>query len=62
MRNVSGTTCTENQNKHIVFNNVFLKNRAVYEIMWKNIAKRGSPRERIASWLPRVTNTHTLVV
>jgi hypothetical protein len=40
----------------------FLKNCAVYEIMWKNIVQRGMPRitiwrMRIASWIPKATNT-----
>jgi hypothetical protein len=30
MRNVSGITCSENQNKHFVFSNFFFLNRAVY--------------------------------
>ena len=48
IRNVSGTTCRENQNKHFVFSNFFsFKNRNFYEIMWKNIVERGSPRVRI---------------
>jgi hypothetical protein len=36
MRNVSDKSCKENQNTHFVFNN-FSANRAVYEIIWKNI-------------------------
>jgi len=35
MRNVSDKSCRENQNTHIIFNNFFPKNHAVYEIMWK---------------------------
>jgi len=38
MRNISGKVCSEKQNKHFTFNN-FSKNRAVYDIMWKNIAQ-----------------------
>jgi hypothetical protein len=33
MRNVSDKSCTENQNTHFMFNNIFPQNRAVYEIM-----------------------------
>jgi len=33
MRNVSDKSCRENQNTHFMFNNVFLKNRVIYEIM-----------------------------
>jgi len=46
MRNVSGKRCTENQNKHFTFINYF-ENRAVYEIMWKNIVKPGTPQTTI---------------
>ena len=37
----------------------FFLNRAVYEIMWKNIVERGSPRVRIEWRLPKATNTHS---
>jgi len=37
MRNVSDKSCTENQNTHFVFSNIFFENRAVYEIIWKNL-------------------------
>jgi hypothetical protein len=46
----------------------FFENRAVYEILWKSIVvERGRPqmkiwRMRIASWIPKATNTHTQVV
>ena len=48
---------------HFVFNNFFYENRAVDEIMWKNIAERGRPqmtiwRMRIEYWIPRATITH----
>ena len=36
MRNVLDKSCKENQNTHLMFNNIF-KNFAVYEITWKNI-------------------------
>jgi hypothetical protein len=39
MRNVSDKSCTENQNTHFVFSNVFFENRAVCEIMWKIVAE-----------------------
>jgi len=43
---------------------IFPENRAVYEIMWKNIVDRDRPqmtvwRMRIACWIPNATNTHT---
>ena len=48
-----------------MFSNFFPpENRAVYEKMWKNIAKQGRPqmtiwRMRIAYWLLKATNTHS---
>jgi hypothetical protein len=48
MRNVSDKSYTENQNTHFVFSNFFSpENRAVYEIMWKNIVERGRPQMTI---------------
>ena len=43
---------------------VFFENRAVYEIMWKNIVELGRPhmairRMRIACWILKATNTHS---
>jgi len=35
----------EIKNTHFVSSNVFLENRAVYEIRWKNIEERGRPHE-----------------
>ena len=32
---------------HFVFSNFFLENRAVYEIMWKNLVERGRPQMAI---------------
>ena len=48
---------------HILFSTTFVENRAVNEIMWKNV-ERGRPqmtlwRMRIASWIPKATNTHS---
>ena len=67
MRNVSVKSCTENQNTYFVFSNfppLPPQNRAIYEIMWKNIVERGRPqmtiwRVRILCWLPKATNQHT---
>jgi hypothetical protein len=41
-----------------------LENRAVYEIMWKNMVEPDGPQMRIwrmhiACWMPKATNTHT---
>ena len=43
---------------------IFPENRAVYEIMWKNIVDRGRPRMttwrmHIARWIPKATNTNS---
>jgi hypothetical protein len=47
MRNVSDKSCRENKNTHLMFNNFFFLNRAVYEIMWKNIVERDRPQVKI---------------
>ena len=46
--NVSDNICRGNQNTHFVFSSVlFFGNRAVYEIMWKNIAGPERPQLKI---------------
>ena len=45
-----------------MFNNFLPENRAVYEIMWKNIVDPDRLqvtiwRMRIACWIPKATNT-----
>ena len=55
-------SCKENQNTHFRFNNFFLKNCAVYEIIWKNIIVLDRPQMTlwhmcIAGWIPKATNT-----
>jgi hypothetical protein len=49
MKNVLDGTCIENQNTRFMFNTFFLENRAVYEMMWKNIAQLERPQ--ITIWL-----------
>jgi hypothetical protein len=49
---------------HFVFSSFFFQNRAVYEIMWKNIVERGRAqtttwRMRNACWIPKATKTHS---
>ena len=39
MRNASDRSCTENKNTHFMFNIPPPENRAVYEIMWKNMVQ-----------------------
>ena len=63
MRNVSDKSCRENQNTHFVFSNFLkIKNRAVYEIMWKNTVQPGRPsvtirRMRTERWIPKAIDT-----
>jgi hypothetical protein len=46
-----------------MFDNFFVENPTVYEIMWNNIAQRGRTHDnitrhmRIACWIPKATNT-----
>jgi hypothetical protein len=45
MRNVLNKSYKENQNTHFMFNNVlFPENRAVYEIMSKNVVEPERPQ------------------
>jgi hypothetical protein len=45
MRNVLDNGCRENQNTHFMFNTFFFfENRAVYEIMSKNMAQPEGPK------------------
>jgi len=44
--------------------NFFLENRAIYEIIWKNIVQRGRPqlalwRMRIACWITKAIYIHS---
>jgi hypothetical protein len=41
MRNVSDKSCTENQNTHFVFNNLFPENRVAYDNMGKKNGRDG---------------------
>ena len=43
IRHVLDNICTENQNTHFMFNNFLPENRAVYEIMSKNVVKPETP-------------------
>ena len=63
MRNISYISCTEKQNtQNLCSITFFKKNRAIYEIMWKNTVERDRPqmatwRMRIAFWIIKATNT-----
>jgi hypothetical protein len=37
MRNISNKSCRGNQNTHFMFSNIFSENRAIYEIIPKNM-------------------------
>jgi len=59
------TKFVEKIEARVLYSITFSGSRAVYEIMWKNIAERGRPqmtiwRMRIAYWVPKATNTNTL--
>jgi hypothetical protein len=66
IRNIWGKCCSENRNTHFMFNApfFFFENRAVYEIMRKNVVEPDRPqmtiwRMRIACWMTKATNTHS---
>jgi hypothetical protein len=47
-----------------MFSNSLFENRAVYEVMWKNIVEPDRQqmtiwRMRFEYWMPKVTNTHS---
>ena len=53
---------------HILFSvTLFFENRAIYEIMWKNMVERGRPhvtvwRMRVVCWIPKDTSTQSKYV
>ena len=60
-RNVLDKSCRDIKNTEFMIE-YFLFNRAVYEILWKNIVETGWQhptlwRMRIACWIPKATNT-----
>jgi hypothetical protein len=65
MRNVAHKSCTENQTRaagSITF--LFFENRALDEIMWKNVVEPDRPRMTIwrmrnACCITKATNTHS---
>jgi hypothetical protein len=66
MRNVSGKSCTENQNTHFIFNNIFPPKSCR---LWYHVEKYCTVRKatyvniiqriRIACWIPKATNAKT---
>jgi hypothetical protein len=68
MRNVS-ERFVEEIKTHILCSVIFFsfENRAVYEIMWRNVVEPVKPqmtiwRRRIACWMPKAINTHSKYV
>ena len=58
------TKVVEKIKTHILYSVTFSENRAVCEIMGKNIVQRDRPhmeiwRIRISCWIPKATNTHS---
>jgi hypothetical protein len=67
MRKIFRTKVVEKIKAHILCSVSFCKNRAVYEIMWKNMVQPGRPqitiwRMRTACWINKATNTHSQYV
>jgi hypothetical protein len=64
MRNVSGKSCTANQNTYFVVNDVISEIRSFYEIMWEKYGRTEQAtdrsmvrRMRFACWMTKATNT-----
>ena len=62
MRNISDESCRKNQNTHFMFNSFFPENRAVYDIMSKNMVEPDRPQMTIrrmcfARWITKATHT-----
>jgi hypothetical protein len=61
MTNASNKSCRENQNTQFLFSYFFSENRAVYELMSKNMLKPEGPqtmwRLRVACWIRKATRT-----
>jgi len=47
MKNISDKICRRKQHTYYMFNNFYPENRAVYEIMWKNIVQPDRPQVAI---------------
>jgi len=58
MKNISDKGCRGYQNILCSITFFFFENRAVYEIMWKNIVQPGRPRMTIRACLILQTHTH----
>ena len=68
MRHVADKRCKGNQNTYLYAISIFFfENRAVYEIMWKNVLQPDRPQVTlwcvsIGSWIPKATNTYSKFV
>ena len=65
MRNIS-EKLKRKSNTHLLCNNFFLINHAIYEVMWKNKVEPGKQQLTIwrmytACWIPMVRNTHSVL-
>jgi len=66
MRNVSDKILRKIKT-HILYSTTFFENRAIYEIMWKNIVELGWPqtkirRMRVVCWIGKTTDTHSVYI
>jgi len=66
MKNINDKICRENQNTHFTFSE-FLKNCAIYEIIYKNMVEPDRPQiivwhMRIACWISKSTDTHSIML
>jgi hypothetical protein len=64
MRNVSDKALAENQNTHFMFNLLFSEDRAIYEIMLKNMLAPDKPRMtiqrmRTGCWIHKAIDTYS---
>ena len=63
MRNVLDKICRENKNTHFIFSDWLSENRAIYEIMLKNIVEPETPkttwRIRVLCWIRKAIRAHT---
>jgi hypothetical protein len=65
-KNVSDKSCKENQNTRSMISKFFSpENRAIYEIMWKNMVEPDTPQMTIqygaiaiSCWITKATNAH----
>ena len=62
MRNVLDKNCRENQNAHFIFSNFFPENRAVYEVISRNVVEPERPQtiwRRVVCCVSKATRATT---